>query len=288
LHKNRAFTLIELLVVIAIIAILAAILFPVFAQAKIAAKKASALSNVKQNALAVIMYVGDADGVYPPVVRMDNGDGYVPQNGQPGNIVYAVFDAIIPYTKNKDIFLSPGDPKAIHWSESPNIGTTITGGLSGGMWVSANKIQYASFGPNFRLFEDQMVKLPYLAPHPVRSEGGIPEPAGTTMFYDARFIPAGQPNKDLTPAQWDAEVAKNPWAAPYRQMQTPFSRWNFPGTPRYSGALVVNFADGHATAAKGNASLPGVAPEGAAPEVRVYNFPYDLNGIPGVVAEDKG
>ena len=48
MHKNRAFTLIELLVVIAIIAILAAILFPVFAQAKAAAKFTSALSNVKQ------------------------------------------------------------------------------------------------------------------------------------------------------------------------------------------------------------------------------------------------
>ncbi|HEY0867346.1 MAG TPA: hypothetical protein VGE01_08210 [Fimbriimonas sp.] len=234
------------------------------------------------------MYVTDADGVYPPVVRMDNGDGYVPQNGNPGNIVYAVFDAIMPYTKNKDIFLSPGDPKAIHWSESPNNTSTITGGLSGGAWVSANKIQYASFGPNFRLFEDTMVKLPYLIPHPVRSEGGLPEPAATTMFYDARFLPAGQPNKDLTTAQWDAEVARNPAAAAYRQPMVPFSRWNFPGTPRYSGVLVVNFADGHASAVKGNAGLPGVAPEGAATDVRVYNYPYDLNGIPGVVAEDRG
>ncbi len=62
MHKrNRAFTLIELLVVIAIIAILAAILFPVFAQAKLAAKKTVALSNAKQIALANIMYQGDYD-----------------------------------------------------------------------------------------------------------------------------------------------------------------------------------------------------------------------------------
>ena len=63
--SRRAFTLIELLVVIAIIAILAAILFPVFAQAKKAAKKTVAISNQKQLALAVIMYGADSDDMYP-------------------------------------------------------------------------------------------------------------------------------------------------------------------------------------------------------------------------------
>lgn len=59
--KRKAFTLIELLVVIAIIAILAAILFPVFAQAKEAAKKTAALNNMKQISAAVQMYLGDSD-----------------------------------------------------------------------------------------------------------------------------------------------------------------------------------------------------------------------------------
>ncbi len=62
---KRAFTLIELLVVIAIIAILAAILFPVFAQAKAAAKKSVAISNQKQIALGMVMYAGDVDDVTP-------------------------------------------------------------------------------------------------------------------------------------------------------------------------------------------------------------------------------
>ena len=64
-RRNRAFTLIELLVVIAIIAILAAILFPVFAQAKAAAKKTACLSNVKQMATAAQLYLADYDDNYP-------------------------------------------------------------------------------------------------------------------------------------------------------------------------------------------------------------------------------
>src|SRR5450432_54076 len=61
MNRSHAFTLIELLVVIAIIAILAAILFPVFAQAKFAAKKTTSLSGLKQMALGLQMYSGDAD-----------------------------------------------------------------------------------------------------------------------------------------------------------------------------------------------------------------------------------
>src|SRR5271166_727759 len=62
--KSKAFTLIELLVVIAIIAILAAILFPVFAQAKAAAKKTADLSNMKQIELGTLMYTNDFDDHY--------------------------------------------------------------------------------------------------------------------------------------------------------------------------------------------------------------------------------
>jgi prepilin-type N-terminal cleavage/methylation domain-containing protein len=77
---RRAFTLIELLVVIAIIAILAALLFPVFAQAKESAKQIACLSNMKQLGTGLLLYMGDFDDVWcPGVVASDLGPQYAPQ-----------------------------------------------------------------------------------------------------------------------------------------------------------------------------------------------------------------
>lgn len=84
--KHKAFTLIELLVVIAIIAILAAILFPVFAQAKEAAKKTVCVSNLKQLALANLMYANDFDDTS---VMLENS----PQR-------YTIANMLLPYIKN--------------------------------------------------------------------------------------------------------------------------------------------------------------------------------------------
>jgi prepilin-type N-terminal cleavage/methylation domain-containing protein/prepilin-type processing-associated H-X9-DG protein len=76
IRQRGGFTLIELLVVIAIIAILAAILFPVFAQAKDAAKKTVALSNVKQLGLGYALYVGDVDDTFPNSVTERTSPNY--------------------------------------------------------------------------------------------------------------------------------------------------------------------------------------------------------------------
>ncbi len=81
--RRSAFTLIELLVVIAIIAILAAILFPVFAQAKAAAKKTAAISNAKQIGLGEMMYMGDYDDVFTPYFS-----GYSPSTGYSQPSIY--------------------------------------------------------------------------------------------------------------------------------------------------------------------------------------------------------
>lgn len=100
---KRAFTLIELLVVIAIIAILAAILFPVFAQAKDAAKKTASLSNIKQINLASQMYSGDVDDMLPLGLSIE-GDG-----------TWRTWAwSTAPYRKNWGIMYSPaGGPHAI-------------------------------------------------------------------------------------------------------------------------------------------------------------------------------
>ncbi len=91
---RQGFTLIELLVVIAIIAILAAILFPVFAQAKVAAKKTSDLSNLKQNGTATFLYMNDYDDTLPQT----NGSEHS----------YIIAARVQPYTKNREIWKSPG------------------------------------------------------------------------------------------------------------------------------------------------------------------------------------
>ena len=103
--RRRGFTLIELLVVIAIIAILAAILFPVYARLKEKAIRTLCLSNCKQLGTAFQLYLDENDGTYPGCGATEQPDGWV--------ITPADFDvqvnegAIYGYVKNRDIYVCP-------------------------------------------------------------------------------------------------------------------------------------------------------------------------------------
>lgn len=103
LCNHKAFTLIELLVVISIIAILASILFPVFAQAKLAAKKTVDLSNIKQIGTALVLYTNDYDDAYPLATFYPNGPSY-------GYMArWSSQEVVGPYIKNLAIFEAPVD-----------------------------------------------------------------------------------------------------------------------------------------------------------------------------------
>lgn len=157
---RHAFTLIELLVVIAIIAILAAILFPVFAQAKLAAKKTVNLSNLKQLSLAVQMYVADGEG-YPLASSPSTN---VPRTRWP--------DHIFGYVKSADIFRGPLAPPE----------------MFGKSFAALPSSKYGGYGYNYQYLGNSRVvagnsNFPFGA-----TESGIAFPSETITIADTQGV----------------------------------------------------------------------------------------------------
>ncbi|MES2460663.1 MAG: DUF1559 domain-containing protein [Armatimonadota bacterium] len=128
-RTRRGFTLIELLVVIAIIAILAAILFPVFAQAREKARQSSCLSNEKQIGLGLMQYQQDNDETYPQAYYYKNNTGTTNGGSSGGYVHWSVL--LNPYVKNEGIYLCPSDqteglkpdnPPCTPWTDVATLG----------------------------------------------------------------------------------------------------------------------------------------------------------------------
>lgn len=141
--QRRGFTLIELLVVIAIIAILAAILFPVFAQAREAARKTSCLSNQKQIGIAVLMYAQDYDENVVPWYRRT-------LTGESG--ASRIWPTLLqPYIKNGGTFPASGVMRCPSWTES---------NLQAGSMAASPPFNVMSFLPWVDLYSHYGIALP--------------------------------------------------------------------------------------------------------------------------------
>ena len=180
-RRDRGFTLIELLVVIAIIAILAAILFPVFSRARAKARQASCISNLKQLGLAVDMYAQDYDEYLPP--HNDDEPPYPTYDWRWDTFIYR----LTPYTKNYQLTKCPDDAA---WKQPG------TGVPQQDRWWSYDFNRGCEYGPQ---------QPGYLSAFEV--------PADTVLLFDGSEEDEGveltdQDSLDRNPAGWNPDNAK--------------------------------------------------------------------------------
>jgi prepilin-type N-terminal cleavage/methylation domain-containing protein/prepilin-type processing-associated H-X9-DG protein len=168
-RKSRAFTLVELLTVIGIIAVLAALLFPVFATARGKAREITCVSNLRQIGMAIKMYTQDYDELYPWAV--DATDRYTPQiwSQYPefqAQIPYMPFihEALQPYIKSKELFHCPADS-----------GYDVED--SNGMPLDARPTSYQKFGTSYNYRTEIAFRR--------AGEGSIREPSSVNVLFDA-------------------------------------------------------------------------------------------------------
>jgi prepilin-type N-terminal cleavage/methylation domain-containing protein/prepilin-type processing-associated H-X9-DG protein len=166
-NRRGAFTLIELLVVIAIIAILAAILFPVFAQAREKARQTSCLSNNKQYATATLMYIQDYDEAFPMSAFMN------------GSCVSTFYWAVEPYVKNDQVTLCPSEPQAMKL-------TDVVGA------PCPKTPPYTSYSVNSAVFKNGF--FPGVT---TTALAALNRPADTAMSYDGNVAPGAFPGQQI-------------------------------------------------------------------------------------------
>jgi prepilin-type N-terminal cleavage/methylation domain-containing protein/prepilin-type processing-associated H-X9-DG protein len=276
---KKAFTLIELLVVIAIIAILAAILFPVFAQAKMAAKKTSALSNIKQTSTGVMLYLADYDDTYPM------GAGacwWYPTDGG-----WSLDTR--PYIKNLPLLRTPDDPLDkngwLGWLRSDPNGVPISFASNG--LIRWNGSQNENFGlmtlvQNIPAAANRCGASPWMG-NTIVNATSVGLPADTIMLatrYNSQ-ITWGMGDM-ITGVDWwdgsghgglipDGSRNGNPYTASNWDGQTfTINRNNRNGavSAGYANKAVFAFADGHAAVLDPVQTNPN---EGAQPQLNKWN-----------------
>lgn len=258
--KQRGFTLIELLVVIAIIAILAAILFPVFAQARAKARQTSCTSNVKQLSLGVMMYLQDYDETFP---YWNWGDSYGGGSKTPNHFESFWANAIYPYVKNGQVYACP----------SSNDQSTVRQNL---LWAWLSKAQIPTSGIQTALLD---VPIGYGISEPLESgnvcgasssgctQASLATPANTLVVADCNtglttgWSPSTNPTDPLhryiisrvaypnaPPGCWGATAtcgATQVDIGDYLSNASP----NFPTfdqQARHSSGNLIGYGDGHA------------------------------------------
>ena len=234
-RPRPAFTLIELLVVIAIIAILAAILFPVFAQAREKARQISCLSNMKQMGLAILQYNQDFDETYP-VSYYANALGKFSAAGTPVS-----WPRIIqPYVKNTRIFQCPSEKSTV--GNTPGTGDDALTRYP--VSYSFNYFLTGNFSPT-GIAGSNLVK--------------VQKPAQTVMIVDG----ASQPKLGVKPEDWSQKknatavsglpdtANRSAWLLVHAGTQPVINFADY-GAPlaRHTGSLNILWADGHVKSAK--------------------------------------
>jgi prepilin-type processing-associated H-X9-DG protein/prepilin-type N-terminal cleavage/methylation domain-containing protein len=191
LTRRHAFTLIELLVIVAIIAILAAILFPVFALARNKARQSSSLSNLKQHGLAFQMYAQDYDEVLPPAYSAGTPGTTLPDN-------YGAFRwpwLTLPYVKNMALYRSPSDTKDLAVASCGGGCRDPQNPFYGYLWGLFPSYGYNWWylAPDYRVPQGQDPATASTTYSRAAGLGAIGVPADTVLLADSIWAPKSNP-----------------------------------------------------------------------------------------------